>query len=615
MKRFLVLTCLLFLAADAWAQAPAARPNVLWITCEDMSPNLGCFGDKDAITPNLDRLAARGIRYTNAFSTSGVCAPSRSCLITGVYPSSLGTHFMRCSGELPEFVRCYPEYLRNAGYYCTNNSKTDYNFKHPKSAWDESSGKAHWRNRMPGQPFFAVFNNVDTHESQIRARGPAFAKVTSRLTDDQRRSPDKITVPPYHPDTPEARRDWANDYDLVTAMDLEAGDLLKQLADDGLADDTIVFFYSDHGVGLARAKRWLYDSGTHVPLIIHFPKKFEHLAPQKAGTSTDRLVSFVDFAPTLLSLTGVPIPAHMQGQAFLGAAATAPRQYVYGIRDRMDERYDIIRSVRDSRFKYIRNYRPDLPYAQYLDYAEAGPTLRSIRRLQSEGKLPAALNQFMAPTKPAEELYDTQVDPYELNNLAGSVEHAATLTRLRQAHLKWMADTLDLGLIPESELRERCRGTTAYELARRGDGAIPRTRLLAAAVAAQQGVKGKQQMVELFKDPDPAVRCWGAIGLGSLKTDAAGSEAVLKAALSDSSGAVRVAAADVLMKLIRDEAAMAVLVAGLKSDNEWVRLAAVQALDGLGRDALSVKGDIQAVLEDTNQYVVRVAQHALSNLR
>ncbi len=329
--------------------AAESRPNILWITCEDMSPNMGCYGDTFAHTPNLDALAARGIRYTHAFSTSGVCAPSRSCLITGVYPSSLGTHFMRCRGELPEFIRCYSEYLRKAGYYCTNNSKTDYNFVHPRSAWDESSAKAHWRNRKPGQPFFAIFNNTDTHESKIRSRGAEFARLTARLKPEQRHDPAKVKLPPYHADTPEARRDWANDYDLITAMDIESGDLLKQLDEDGVAEDTIVFFYSDHGVGLQRSKRWLYDSGMRVPLIVHFPKKFQHLAPLPSGSVTDRLVSFVDFAPTLLSLAGVPTPMHMQGVAFLGPKAGPPREYVYGIRDRMDERHDIIRAVRDQR--------------------------------------------------------------------------------------------------------------------------------------------------------------------------------------------------------------------------------------------------------------------------
>jgi uncharacterized sulfatase len=596
------------------AAEDAPQPNILWITCEDMSPNLGCYGDPDAITPNIDRLASRGIRYTHAFSTSGVCAPSRSCLITGVYPSSLGTQYMRCDGELPDFVRCFPQYLREAGYYCTNNSKTDYNFKMPKGSWDESSGKAHWRNRKPGQPFFAVFNNTDTHESKIRSRGNAFARLTSRLTADQRRSPEKITLPGYHPDTPEARRDWANDHELITAMDLESGDILKQLEEDGLADNTIVFFFSDHGVGLARGKRWLYDSGMHVPLIVHFPKKFAHLAPQPMGTTTDRLVSFVDFAPTVLSLAGVKIPEHMMGVAFLGKSAGQPRQYVYGLRDRMDERYDIIRAVRDQRYKYLRNYRPDLPYSQYLDYAEQGPTMQSIRRLKSEGKLPAALELFMSDVKPPEELYDTQSDPYELKNLAGSAEHQEVLKRLRAAHLKWMDDTLDVGLVPEPNLRERTRGSSPYEVARQGESVLPLKRIRQAAITAQGGEAAQGKMRQLLADNDPAVRYWGCIGLGAQHQVDNSSVAALEAALQDSSSTVRMAAADGLVRLGRSEKALPVLAAGLQDDNPWIRLAAMHGLDRLGKQAAPVADQIKAVLKDTNQYVGRVADHALEAL-
>jgi uncharacterized sulfatase len=394
LRGLFVLATVIIVIGFSVAELDAAdRPNILWISCEDMSPNLGCFGDSYSTTPNLDALAAKGVRYTQAFATSGVCAPSRSCIITGVFPSSLGSHFMRCKATLPDFVKCFPEYLREAGYYCTNNSKTDYNFDHPKSAWDESSNKAHWRNRPDGTPFFSVFNITVTHESQIRLRGDAFQKITQRLKPEQRHDPAKVTLPPIYPDTPEARRDWANYLDCITTMDAMAGDLLRQLGEDGLADDTIVWFFSDHGVGLPRAKRWLYDSSLHVPLIIHFPPKFQRRAiGNKPGETDERLVSFVDFAPTVLSLAGVIIPDHMQGQAFLGGqAAPSPRLYVHGIRDRMDERYDLIRAVRDRRFKYIRNYMPGVPYAQVLNYAELGPTLQSMRRLHHEGSLTPAV--------------------------------------------------------------------------------------------------------------------------------------------------------------------------------------------------------------------------------
>jgi len=434
-----VFTALLLSIGLATQLASATeRPNILWITCEDISPNLGCYGDPDAKTPHLDKLASEGVRYTHAFSVAGVCAPSRSCLITGMYPSSLGSQHMRCSARLPQSIRCFTEYLRDAGYYCSNNVKEDYNFRTPKTAWDASSRQAHWRNRREGQPFFSVINFTTTHESQIRLPEKQFAERTASLSADERHDPARVRVPPWHPDVPEVRRDWARYHDLITAMDRQAGELLNQLEDDGLADSTIVCFFSDHGVGLPRGKRWLYDAGTRVPLIVRFPKAFDRFAPGAPGTICDRLVSFVDFAPTVLSLAGVEAPAHFQGDAFLGPRAGSSRQYVFGIRDRMDERYDLIRSVRDRRYKYIRNYRPELPYAQFIEYMEQMPTMKAWRRLAAEGKLqgPAAL--FMQPRKPVEEEYDTLSDPDEVRYLAASDEHREVLERLRAAHFDWV---------------------------------------------------------------------------------------------------------------------------------------------------------------------------------
>jgi uncharacterized sulfatase len=332
------------------------------------------------------------------------------------------------------------------------------------------------------------------------------------------------------------------------------------------------------------------------------------------GTTTERLVSFVDFGPTVLSLAGVEIPRHMQGEPFLGRAATRPREYVYGLRDRMDERYDIIRSVRDQRYKYIRNYRPDLPYAQHLNYAEQGPTLQSIRRLHSEGTLPQALALFMSPTKPPEELYDTENDPYELKNLAESPEHRSTLERLRQAHVKWMEDTLDLALVPEPELRARSRGSNPYELVRRADNTIPLKRLREAAVTAQQGEAALSKIADLLKHDDAAVRYWGCIGLASQPKATSASEAALAAALSDASGTVRVAAADALVRLDRPDKALSVLVAGLSDDNEWVRLAAMHGLDRLEDKARPALAEIKRATSDSNGYVGRVAEHALKTL-
>jgi len=443
------------------------------------------------------------VRYTNAYAVTGVCAPNRSCLITGVYPSSLGSHDMRSTTRLPAAVKCFPEYLRPAGYYCTNNVKTDYNFPVPRTAWDESSRKAHWRKRKPGQPFFSVFNYTLTHESCIRQADRSFARVTARLTPAQRHDPAKAPVPPFHPEAPEVRRDWARYHDLISALDYHVADRLKELADDGLADDTIVFFFSDHGAGMPGCKKWVWNSGLHVPLIVYFPPKYRHLAPVKPGSPCERLVSFVDFAPTVLSLAGVEIPKHMQGTAFLGGQAAPPRRYVYAVRDRMAERYDTVRVVRDGQFQYIRNFQPHRSWSQFVSYTEQMPTMKVWRRLAEQGRLTGPAARYFQPTKPVEELYDTAADPHQVRNLAADPKHKAVLERMRAECAAWMKNTHDLGLLPEYEIHRRAAGTTPWAAAR--DAAKnPLPRLLQAAdLANAMDPANVPKLLALLKADDP----------------------------------------------------------------------------------------------------------------
>ncbi|MEP7274356.1 MAG: sulfatase, partial [Acidobacteriota bacterium] len=450
------------------AAQTATRPNILWISIEDASPDLGCYGDEYARTPNVDRLASEGVRFRNAFATAPVCAPTRSAIITGMYATTIGSMHMRSKAVPPPYVKAFPEYLRAAGYYCTNNAKTDYNFEAPPSnlppvtIWDDSSSKAHWRNRPdPNQPFFAVFNILVTHESQIRVDGAAYARNTARLTPQQRHDPLKAKLPPYYPDTELVRKDWATYYDNLTAMDYIVADLLKQLEEDGLTGNTVVFFWGDHGRGLPRAKRFLYASGLRVPLIVRWPERI------KPGTVNDDLVCLFDLGPTALSLAGVPVPTHMQARAILGDQKREPRQYAFAHRDRMDEAPDMMRSVFDKRYHYIRNFFPGRPYAQYIDYLELMPTMKEWRRLykQHNDALGAgygkSLNEaqllFMSPEKPPEELYDVLADPHEINNLAKSPERSTVLERMRSVLDQWQRETKDLGMVPEAELRERMR--------------------------------------------------------------------------------------------------------------------------------------------------------------
>ncbi len=494
------------------------RPNILWITCEDISPNLGCYGDPYAVTPHLDRLATQGVRYTHAFAPIGVCAPARSTIITGMYPPSIGTQHMRCQGVLPREAKEFPRYLREAGYYCTNNVKTDYNFQHHPDTWDDSSRQAHWRHRKPGQPFFAVFNFTTSHESQIRLPEDQYQKRTADFTPEQRHDPARAPIPPYHPDTPEVRRDWARYADMITYMDQQVGDLLRQLEDDGLADSTIVFFYSDHGAGMPRSKRWLYDSSTRVPFLVRFPDRYADWSPGAAGTATDRLIHFVDLAPTALSLAGLPIPGQMQGSAFLGPRSDRPRLYVHGFRDRMDERYDMLRSVRDQRYNYIRNYLPNLPWfggQQYVSYMYEMPTMQVWQRLSDAGKLTGPQATFMADHKPTEELYDTQTDPWEIHNLADSPEHLKTLERLRAELRRWEAEIVDLGFLPEPDLRTRFGSEPPYDAVRRDPSPYPFNPIRdAAELASARDASRLETLTDLLRDPDPAVRWWAASGLG-----------------------------------------------------------------------------------------------------
>ena len=429
------------------------KPNFLWVSFEDTNPFYGCYGDPVAHTPSVDKLAEDGCRWINAFSTCGVCAPARSAVITGMYPISIGTQHMRTthtnkftpelptpySAVLPHYVKCFTEYLRADGYYCTNNVKTDYQFDPPLTAWDELSTKAHWRNRPDlDQPFFAVFNPTTTHESGMWAD----------KTPDPKFDPNAIKLPPYFPDTPKVREAIARMYTNIEKNDQVLGELLKQMEEDGLADNTIVFNWSDHGP-LPRGKRWPYDSGIRVPMIVRWSGQLE------PGSVSDRLVSTVDLGPTLLSIAGIKIPRHIQGKAFLGAQAEPPREYIYASRDRHDEAYDMVRAARDKRYKYIRNYYPEKPYLLWIPYRNRHPILEEMWRLHIAGELNETQSLMFQQNRPPEELYDAQKDPYEINNLADDPSYKPELERLRKALDDWIQEVGDMGKIPESEMVRR----------------------------------------------------------------------------------------------------------------------------------------------------------------
>ena len=581
------------LAATAATAQPTAKPNILWITCEDTGPHLHGCGDEYSVTPNLDALMQRALYYKNAWSNAPVCAPARTTIISGMYPPSLGAEHMRSEMRMAPGQKMYPQLLREAGYYCTNNVKTDYNLTEPGKVWDESSPKAHWRNRPAGKSFFAIFNFTITHESQLRTR-----------PHEWKHDPAKARVPAYHPDTLEVRQDWAQYYDNITTMDGLAGKVLAELKADGLDQDTIVFFYGDHGSGMPRSKRWPFNSGLNVSIVVHIPDKFKHLAPPeyKAGGTTDRLVAFVDLAPTLLSLAGSkPAPYH-QGQAFMGPHAAPPRPFNYGFRGRMDERYDMVRTVRDKRYVYVRNYMPHKIYGQHIDYMFQTPTTRVWKKLYDEGKLNAAQRKFWE-IKPAEELYDLETDRDEVNNLAASPQHKGALERLRKAEQEWVASIRDVGFLPEGEIHSRSAGVTPYEMGH-DETKFPMKRIAAAAELASSLKPGVEaSLVKLMADSDSAVRYWGAMGILMRGEAAVRKEAAaLRKALEDAAPYPRIAAAEALGRYGSDDDARRALdtlvaLAPAPANGPYASLAAINAIAAMGKRALPAVPKLRAILK------------------
>ena len=588
-------------------------PNILWLTTEDIGPEIGCYGDKNVTTPVIDNLAARGVIYTNAFASAPVCAPARSSIITGMYAPSLGSHHMRSTGKFPAEFRYYPQYLAEKGYYSTNNSKTDYNLKYDvNEIWDESSSRAHWRNRKsPDQPFFAVFNFTGTHESAVNGEAKHL-RVIEDIPADLLKSPDEISFPPYFPDTPEVRELWARYYNNITALDFWVRALLDQLEEDGLSENTIVFFYGDHGAGVPRHKRWLYDSGLRVPMIVYAPEKYTHLVPVKPGSATDELVSFVDLAPTVLNLAGIKIPENMQGRAFLGKNLTPEREYVFAARDRMDERYDMQRAVRDKQYKYIRYYDPAKPFTQYMNTPEKGAIMGAIREAYRKGTLPEPGMKLMRPGKPVEELFDVSQDPYELNNLAEDDRYQEILKRMREVHRKWSAGIYDSGLIPETILRrwEEQFALPIYNILRTMD--LPMEGIQQVALTDDPEI-----LREGLKHPNEAVRFWAAYNLGNNAKNPGYHEVLpqLGDLLQDPVPVVSLAAARAICKMRGPKGTLETVTGELKNQDEWVRLYAALVLDELGETSRPAILDLKGVMDDENKYVVRVANHALNQLQ
>ncbi|MBN2348549.1 MAG: sulfatase [Bacteroidales bacterium] len=587
------------------SKVPEELPNILWITSEDNSAYFtNCYGNTFATTPNIDKLANQGFLYTHAYANSPVCAPARNSIITGMYAASNGNEPMRSRYKKPEQTRVYPEFLREAGYYCTNNSKTDYNTQSidPDKIWDECSSAAHYKNRPANKPFFAVFNLTTSHESCIHESIPG---------EQLRHDPEKVVLAAYHPDTKEMRHDYAQYYDKVEDMDAQVGRLLKELEESGEAENTIVFYYGDNGGILARSKRYVYESGTRIPLVIRIPEKYKSLFPEKTpGKKVERLVSFVDLAPTLLSIVDIPIPDYIQGKAFLGKQKARNPEYAFMTRSRMDERFDLSRAVRDQEYRYIRNYMPFRIYGQHLDYLFRAPSARSWEAAYQEGKC-NDLQRVFWNTKPVEELYKLESDPWEINNLANNPEYQDVLVRMRDALHNWMIEVKDAGLVPETEYNILSENKSMYDYMI--SEACPFEEILAAADIATLGdKKDLQTYTGYLKNENSTIRYWGATGLLILKNEAESAIPNLKAAAGDKSAAVATLVAEALYGLGEKDTARNIYIRILQdtltyhmTDRNFV----LNSIDAVNENSSEVRTAVQQLYEKNRDVLKSEARY------
>ncbi|HYW79422.1 MAG TPA: sulfatase-like hydrolase/transferase [Thermoguttaceae bacterium] len=582
MKSRLILACIA-LTTSLLAPAKAAdRPNILWLTSEDNGISwVSCYGSKNCKTPAIDQLAKEGFRYTHCFDNAAVCAPTRSTWITGMYAISNGTQPMRSRNAIPhDVIKYYPDLLRKAGYHSSNPGKTDYNIggRPDMDCWDVGPKKERygWRNRKLGQPFFAVVNTTKSHES--RAHGDA---------ENTQHDPNKMELASYHPDLPTIRKSYAKYADAVEAMDVDIKDAVDALKEDGLYEDTIIIYNSDHGGVMPRSKRFLYSSGTHCPLIVRIPEKFKDLWPaEKPGMTVDRIVSFVDMPKTWLSLAGAEIPDTLQGTVFLGKGIEPEPKYHLSFRERADERCDFVRMIRDHQFAYYKNYMPYAPAGQYLAYLWKIQAAPAWEQYHKQGKTNEVTGRFFRP-RVSEEFYDTVADFDNVHNLIDDAKHQAKIAELRLAMRQKQLELFDSGLLPEAMRVERAKANdvTIYEMVRDPKLYPLESYLDAADRALDRDKSNLPALVEAMSDPDPGIRYWAIVGLHLLEKDAAGAVDVVEKALQDESHEVRIMAAWTAVNLGRREAGLACL-RDLLHNGTTTERKLLNVLDWMGEDAV-----------------------------
>ena len=592
----LIPTVLLFLAAFASAED---RPNILWLTCEDNNVNwVGCYGNPYADTPNIDALAAEGFQYMHCYANAPVCAPSRSTWITGVHAVSMGTHPMRSRYPIPhDRIRYYPDLMKDAGYYVGNAGKTDYNIgdREDRSPWD--TGKVDWSELKQQQPFFMVINSTKSHESK------AFGDVTKST-----HSPSDVRLAEYHPDIPDIRRNYAHYHDQVKKMDADIGKALADLEASGMAENTIVVHNSDHGGVIARSKRFLFNSGTHCPLIIRIPEKFSYLRPAEPGSKIDTLVSFIDMTKTWLNVCGAETPDYLQGKVFLGPDAEL-RDYHVSFRTRMDERCDNVRAIRDRKFLYIRNYMPYAPWGQHLNYLWTMKATQAWEQHHKEGKTNAITGRFFG-TKPMQELYDTAVDPDNVHNLIDDPGYAADIARLSKAMDQWQIKYHDSALLPESEIVKRSEeaGKTIYELVRDPSLYDLKAYQQASALALEQNAANVSAFYKGLNADDAGVRYWAIVGCFNVQERSSLDLDVIRKSLADECHHVRIMAAWILYRSGDKESAQACWN-DLLNESSYASLKIFNIIDWIGDGHESYTAAMKVCSFSHSGYVARMQQY------
>ncbi|MBB4080121.1 arylsulfatase A-like enzyme [Lewinella aquimaris] len=583
----------------ARVQGNPEKPNVLWLTIEDTSPQfIGAYGNPDVHTPNIDRLAAEGIRFERAFAPAPVCAISRNALITGMSPDKLGTGNHRSAYPIPDFIRGYPAYVRDRGYYTTNNAKTDYNTSRADAiiaeSWDESSNKAGWWDRAPGQPFFSVFNFAESHQSRTMTQPrPWYEKnVLAHLPDSLITHADELEMLPVYRDSPDMREHIARVYNSINLMDLRIGEMLDRLEADGLTDSTIVFIYADHGEAVPGGKATASGLGYRVPFLIWFPEAYRHFSPWESGTVSQELLTFLDLGPTLISLTGGTVPEYMDGRAALGNEREPAPEYIFAGRNRLDETPDLARSVTDGRYLYTRNFFPQYPAQKPQKYADVSDIVQAIRADDRAGLLSEPQSRILRP-QPTETLFDLQADPWERNNLIDDPAHAGRAKRMREAVREEILAERDVHFLPEVALAKLPMPYTF----RQDQNSYHLKNALKVALTDPETIKGQRKLIRALHDDDQLVRYWAAIVLGRVPPSA-DAVAALETALTDEHPTVAIYAAGALVRHTDNAtAATEVLRTHAMGEDPYRALSALQQMQYAGPRMHDFLPDFRAKLK------------------